>query len=96
MKWVSNTGLSESAINTIVEVITKKTNTRFIKIFGSRAKGNYKKYSDVDVVIDAKMTDFAAHEIKEELEDKLVYFFDVLVYDNINNQPLGSILIGLA
>ena len=77
---------------TIIHEITKHLDhVRKIKIFGSRAKGTHHRYSDVDVAIylDQPLSDeMALYFLKESLEDKLIYFFDLLIYDDIKNENL--------
>lgn len=60
-------------------------------IFGSRAMGNYKKGSDVDIAIIGKNVN---RSIIYKLEDclnevyPLPYFFDIIQYNEITNEKL--------
>lgn len=60
-------------------------------IFGSRAMGNYKKGSDVDIAIMGdgvtKKTLYSLHDLLNE-ELPLPYFFDILIYEEISNSKL--------
>lgn len=59
------------------------------KIFGSRAKGNFKRYSDIDIAIYAESDNSLAANLKEDLEDlDIIYRFDVVHYEKIANQDL--------
>jgi predicted nucleotidyltransferase len=84
-------GLLDRDIEYISEAISKFQTIEKAIIFGSRAMGNYKKGSDVDIVI------FGEHITKEVLfmlDDylneiyPLPYFFDLLHYENISNANL--------
>jgi uncharacterized protein len=60
-------------------------------IFGSRAMGNYKKGSDVDIAIVGKSINKKVllklyDDLNEELP--LPYFFDIIHYEEIQNENL--------
>ncbi len=60
-------------------------------IFGSRAMGNNKKGSDVDLAIAGKnITSTTAIRLRSLLNEELPlpYFFDVVVYEKITNDKL--------
>ena len=61
-----------------------------IKIFGSRAKGNYKPYSDIDLVLyGANLTEKLSLHIKSELEElPTPHKFDVVNYNSLDEEPL--------
>ena len=60
-------------------------------IFGSRAMGNYKNGSDVDIAVVGESID---NSILYKLDDylnevyPLPYFFDIIHYDRISNENL--------
>lgn len=57
-------------------------------IFGSRAIGNYKKGSDVDIAIIGKgITSRTLYRLDDLLNEEypLPYFFDILHYEDISN-----------
>ncbi|MCJ7840959.1 nucleotidyltransferase domain-containing protein [Lederbergia sp. NSJ-179] len=60
-------------------------------VFGSRALGNYKKGSDVDLAIyGQKVTNKTVFQLNELLNEEypLPYFFDIVNYSEINNPKL--------
>ena len=60
-------------------------------IFGSRAKGTYKRGSDVDIAIKGeKITIDVVAKILNELEEETIlpYFFDVVHYDTCSTNEL--------
>ncbi|MFI5201714.1 MAG: nucleotidyltransferase family protein [Candidatus Kapaibacterium sp.] len=59
------------------------------KIFGSRAKGNYRPSSDIDLVLWGNISRNILAGIAGELEElPLPYKFDVEAYDSIRHEPL--------
>jgi len=57
-------------------------------IYGSRAMGNYKKGSDVDVAIKgSEITSKTLYQLSDLLNEEypLPYFFDLIHYDDISN-----------
>ncbi|MFE7149808.1 nucleotidyltransferase domain-containing protein [Heyndrickxia sporothermodurans] len=62
-------------------------------IFGSRALGNYKKGSDVDIAISGKnVTSKTLYQLDDLLNEEfpLPYFFDIVQYEEINNENLKN------
>lgn len=45
-------GLNEKHYNYIVEILKKYTPNAKYFVFGSRSKGNYSQYSDIDIALD--------------------------------------------
>lgn len=82
-------GLKDGDIEIIISILKKYPRIEQALIFGSRAKGNYKPGSDVDIVLKGNVNDIAT-EIGFSLnEDSLLpYKFDVLDYNSISNKNL--------
>ena len=84
-------GLSEEDINEIKEIIAQFSDVKEMLIIGSRAKGNYKKTSDVDIVLKGKnITHSTIVGISGKLNDETLmpYHFDVINYNTISNKAL--------
>lgn len=84
-------GLSDKELSTLREVFTKFDTIEEVILFGSRAKGSYKKASDVDLAIKGKNIDLdtlAKLTYILEEETNLPYFFDIVIYDKITNDAL--------
>jgi len=84
-------GLKDEYIQTFLEIIAKFDNVEKVALFGSRATGNHKKASDVDIVIFGENVNAAlACAIKFEIEEETIipYFFDVIAYQVIKNEKL--------
>ncbi|MDK9692879.1 MAG: nucleotidyltransferase domain-containing protein [Sulfurimonas sp.] len=77
-------GLEDKALEKIREVL-HANGVKKAFIFGSRAKGNYKMGSDVDLAVDANERQIS-YILNEETN--LAYFFDVLNLEKIKNKNL--------
>ncbi|QEK13380.1 nucleotidyltransferase domain-containing protein [Crassaminicella thermophila] len=86
-----NFGLRASDLDYIVDIIKKFNEIERAVIFGSRAKGNYKPGSDVDIAIYGENITFdtlsALHSMLEE-EGPLPYFFDIVDYTHLRHKEL--------
>jgi len=86
-----NLGLEEFELHFIIDAIKKFSEIEKAVIFGSRAKGNYKPGSDVDIALYGEKVNFdtlsALHSLLEE-HGPLPYFFDVVDYTHLNSQEL--------
>ncbi len=84
-------GLKQEDLLTIIAVIQKYAEVEEAIIFGSRAKGNYKMGSDIDIAlkgsgISDKTTGSISHTLNEETQ--MPYQFDVLNYRTLVNKDL--------
>ena len=84
-------GLLARDITEMRSVFNKYPDIEAVMIFGSRALGNYKKGSDVDIAVKGRNLDDAmiraiAFELNEETQ--IPYFFDVLHYEALTNDAL--------
>ena len=86
-------GLSERTLNTLDAIFRKYTGIRQVILYGSRAKGNYRNGSDIDMAL--KTDDTFAHthllHISGDMDDSdMPYFVDVAIYDQISNPDLKA------
>lgn len=83
-------GLSEDQLRQIRDVLSKHPGITEALIFGSRAMGNYKEASDVDIALKGEVTAKTAMEVKDELEEEtdLPFFFDIVSTPTIDNPEL--------
>lgn len=84
-------GLKEFEIEYIVNEIKKFQEIEMAVIFGSRAKGNYKQGSDVDLAIyGEKITFDTISALHARLDDNgpLPYFFDIVDYTHLRHKEL--------
>jgi len=84
-------GLLERDFKYILEAVNKFPQIEKVIIFGSRAMGNYKTASDVDLAIKGKnINKKTIVKLSDELNEEypLPYFFDVINYHDISNKAL--------
>ena len=83
-------GLSEDTIQKIISVFSHHPSIDDVIIYGSRAKGNYRNGSDIDLTVKTKeMSDREQFLIAEELDElNLPYTIDLSRYSQIENQNL--------
>lgn len=77
-------GLKDEEINQI-KTLLRANGVDNALIFGSRAKGNYKQGSDIDIAID-KDENRISYLLNEETN--LAYYFDVVNLNKIKNKNL--------
>ncbi|MBN1984637.1 MAG: nucleotidyltransferase domain-containing protein [Chitinivibrionales bacterium] len=84
-------GLTKDDIITIKNSIAKHNEIESALLFGSRAKGNFKHGSDVDIALKGKDIDYTVIlSISTELNEEttLPYHFDVLNYRMLESTEL--------
>lgn len=84
-------GLLDRDINYIIEALSKFDEIEKAIVFGSRAMGNYKKGSDVDIaIVGSSVTREVLFKLDEYLNEiyPLPYFFDIVHYEGISNENL--------
>ena len=82
-------GLKEDELFSIIETFRNDSRILGAAVFGSRAKGNYKTYSDVDIVLYGNLNLIDVENVIDKLEElPLVYKFDVAAYELITNPEL--------
>lgn len=83
-------GLSDKIITKIIQVFTQFPQIEEAILYGSRAKGNYKKGSDIDLVIKGNnITLSCLAKIRNTIDDLLLpYMVDLCVFDTIDNPSL--------
>ena len=84
-------GLRESDVVHITDAISQFEEISEVVLFGSRAKGNYKVGSDVDLAVKGdRVTSMTVLELSDCLNEEkpLPYFFDVVQYETIDELQL--------
>ena len=85
------TGLTHEDIQLIVNEISAYKEIKKAVIFGSRAKGNYKHGSDVDICImgdQVTLHHLASLSWKLNEQTNLLWHFDILTYHDLTNHEL--------
>jgi predicted nucleotidyltransferase len=84
-------GLRSDDMEYIISSLSKFSEIEKASIFGSRAKGNNKPGSDVDIALYGKKVSFDTvsrlHSILEE-ESPMPYFFDIVDFSHITHESL--------
>lgn len=83
-------GLQEHELREILDILQSIPSVEQAILYGSRAKGNYKRFSDLDITLigeNLNSSDLA------ELEDKLYYTylpytFDLSIFSQLRNPEL--------
>ncbi|WP_235356995.1 HI0074 family nucleotidyltransferase substrate-binding subunit [Bacillus alveayuensis] len=85
-------GLSEADFYKIINVLKNYAPiVREVILFGSRARGDYKKTSDIDLAVKFRKRHEQLCCICDDLsETSIIYTIDVIDYDKINNKKLKS------
>lgn len=84
-------GLRESDLFEIKEVLSSHKEIQTALIFGSRAKGNFKNGSDVDIALKGENISYRLLlELQSHLNEKTMmpYKFDVIDYNAKSNSDL--------
>jgi type I restriction enzyme R subunit len=92
MRLSEQSGLKPAVIAKIQGAFAQFSAIEKVVLYGSRAKGNYKNGSDIDLSIKTQ-----GQQINEDLlcqvigaidELDLIYYFDISIFDDINNKDL--------
>lgn len=83
-------GLDDKTISRMQDVFRQFPAVEKVIIYGSRAKGNYRKGSDIDLILVGKELDQQlCSDIAEALDDLLLpYMIDLSVYNLLNHEEL--------
>lgn len=84
-------GLSDSELQTLRDVFERFPDISEVILFGSRARGTHRLSSDVDLAIKGKnlsIDTLAKLRYILEEETNLPYFFDIVIYDRVENEAL--------
>jgi len=87
----NNFGLRDSDISEIVKVLQQYSEIEQAILFGSRAKGNYKPGSDVDIALKGEnISHQTVNKLRFQLNEETLmpYEFDILNYHTIKGRAL--------
>ncbi len=82
-------GIPQKTMEYIIGALCQKEEIEKAAIFGSRAMGNYKAGSDVDIygkTITRELLNWLSVELNEELP--IPYYFDIVHYESLNHVEL--------
>ena len=81
-------GLQETTIEKICSVLASRPQIEKALLYGSRAKGNYKNGSDIDLTLvgGPDLTMMVLYRIMDEIDDLLLpYTFDLSIFNHISD-----------
>jgi uncharacterized protein len=83
-------GLPDEAAEAICSVFRRHQQIDTVILYGSRAKGNFKQGSDIDLTFKGnQLMQETLNRIDTELDDLLLpWMFDLSIYSNIGNPDL--------
>lgn len=83
-------GLEEKVIEKINFVFASFPKIHKVIIYGSRAKGNYREGSDIDLTLIGEGLDLSVlNAVDTKLDDLLLpYLFDISIFEQITNSDL--------
>jgi predicted nucleotidyltransferase len=82
-------GLPDSAMQKINSVFVQYKSIEKVVIYGSRARGDFRKGSDIDLVIFGKLDSMDKIHIAGQIEDlPIPYLVDISLFSNIKNENL--------
>ena len=83
-------GIKEEYWKKLCELFAKKPKIEKVILYGSRAKGTYKPFSDIDItLLGDKLEHDDLLDIIDSIEDLLLpYMFDISLYSSLKNENL--------
>ena len=80
-------GLNQKTINKINSVFELHTQVEEVLIYGSRAKGNFREGSDIDITLIGKNINLS--KVNENIDDlNTPYLFDISIFDKLDSKDL--------
>lgn len=86
---MSRFGFSDELLNDIIGILSKRDNVKLAMIFGSRARGDYKNNSDIDICIFGDIPAIELNLIIDELKELNTSLdFDVVNFEKTKKEEL--------
>lgn len=85
-------GLKEEQFRQIQAVFEQFPEIETVLLYGSRAKGNFRPGSDIDITLIGKGLNLGLlNKLSEQLDDLLLpYMFDISIYQQIKNPNMKA------
>jgi predicted nucleotidyltransferase len=83
-------GLTDTELNKINGIFSRYANIEKAVLYGSRAKGNYKPFSDIDItLIGSLFTHSELSKLSMDIDDLLLpYQCDISIFQTLTNPDL--------
>lgn len=82
-------GITQNTINELKTIFNRYDSIEEVIIYGSRAKGNFREGSDIDLTLigDVKREDLM--KIIDDIEESYIpYLFDISIYNQLSSESL--------
>lgn len=86
-------GINEKSMELLLDTFSKYPQIEEVILFGSRAKGNYKRGSDIDIAIKGKQCSAdLALKLQSYINEELLipYMVDIVDYQSLNHVELKN------
>lgn len=84
-------GLSSIELQQIRQVFASQPEVKEVWLYGSRARGDYKPYSDIDISLVGNLTTSHLAELETQLDDLLLpYAIDLICLQSVRNAALKA------
>lgn len=82
-------GIYPKSFEEIIKIINEILSIDEVIIYGSRAKGNYKEGSDIDITLIGNVTKEDFSKLWQDLDDSYIpYKFDISIYKDLHSDSL--------
>ncbi len=83
-------GIKETELDKLTTLFAQNQRIESVILYGSRAKGNYKPFSDVDITLKGEnLTRSDLNQLSLAIDDLLFpYEFDVSIFHKLKNEKL--------
>lgn len=82
-------GIYSHGLEEIIKIIDSCQSIEKVVIYGSRAKGNYKEGSDIDLTLKGIIAIEDFNKLINDLDDSyLPYKFDISIYNDLKSESL--------
>ena len=82
-------GIYAESLQKVLEILQSYPAIDQVLIYGSRANGNFREGSDIDLTFKGKITSDELDDIRQKLDDSFIpYIFDLSRFKDIKNQNL--------
>lgn len=83
-------GLTEGELSALTTLFAKYTTIEQVILYGSRAKGNFRANSDIDITLVGENVDRSTlNSLYTEIDDLLLaYQFDISIFHQLSNPDL--------
>ena len=82
-------GLYPTSFNELVSIFENHKNIDAVLVYGSRAMGNFKNGSDIDLTLIGLIDYHELYRIKDEIEEsKIPYKVDISIHSKLSSESL--------